>query len=52
VGHKVLAVEDDSTLLGVIKYNLVKEGYGAITASNGAQAIEAARKEHLKFPHA
>ena len=46
MSHKVLAVEDDSTLLGVIKYNLVKEGYGAITASDGAQAIEAARKEH------
>jgi two-component system OmpR family response regulator len=46
VEHKVLAVEDDSTLLGVIKYNLVKEGYAVITASDGAQAIEAARKEH------
>ena len=45
MGHKVLVVEDDSTLLGVIKYNLVKEGYGTITASDGAQAIEAARKE-------
>ena len=44
--HKVLAVEDDSTLLGVIKYNLVKEGYSAITASDGAQAIEVAWKEH------
>ena len=45
MSHKVLVVEDDSTLLGVIKYNLVKEGYTAITASDGAQAIEAARKE-------
>ena len=44
--HKVLVVEDDSTLLGVIKYNLVKEGYAAITAADGVQAIEAARKEH------
>jgi len=42
----VLVVEDDSTLLGVIKYNLVKEGYTAITASDGVQAIEAAKKEH------
>jgi len=40
-----LVVEDDSTLLGVIKYNLVKEGYTAITASDGAQAVESARKE-------
>jgi two-component system OmpR family response regulator len=46
MSHKVLVVEDDSTLLGVIKYNLVKEGYTTITASDGAQAIEAARKEH------
>ena len=44
--HKVLVVEDDSTLLGVIKYNLVKEGYTAITASDGVQAIEVAKKEH------
>lgn len=41
-----MVVEDDSTLLGVIKYNLAKEGYTTITASDGAQAIEAARKEH------
>ena len=40
-----MVVEDDSTLLGVIKYNLVKEGYTAITVSDGVQAIEAARKE-------
>ena len=40
-----MVVEDDSTLLGVIKYNLVKEGYSAITASDGVQAIETARKE-------
>jgi DNA-binding response OmpR family regulator len=46
MSHKVLVVEDDSTLLGVIKYNLVKEGYTTITASDGVQAIEAARKEH------
>jgi two-component system OmpR family response regulator len=46
MSHKVLIVEDDSTLLGVIKYNLVKEGYAAITASDGVQAIEAASKEH------
>jgi two-component system, OmpR family, response regulator len=46
MSHKVLVVEDDSTLLGVIKYNLVKEGYTAITAGDGVQAIESARKEH------
>ena len=40
-----MVVEDDSTLLGVIKYNLVKEGYTTITASDGEQAIEAAKKE-------
>ncbi len=41
-----MVVEDDSTLLGVIKYNLVKEGYTAITAGDGVQAIEATKKDH------
>ena len=42
---KVLIVEDDQTLLGVLKYNLAKEGYDVVTASDGAQAVEAARSE-------
>lgn len=42
----ILIVEDDKTLLEVLKYNFVKEGYRVLTASDGAQAIEIARKEH------
>lgn len=42
-GSKVLIVEDDKTLLSVLEYNLVKEGYHVITAADGAQALESAR---------
>ena len=42
---KILVVEDDHTLLGVLKYNLVKEGYSVVTAVDGAQALEFARNE-------
>jgi DNA-binding response OmpR family regulator len=44
-GSKVLIVEDDQTLLGVLRYNLAKEGYDVVTASDGAQALEVARSE-------
>ena len=44
-GSKVLIVEDDQTLLEVIKYNLSKEGYGVVTAMDGACALEIARGE-------
>ena len=43
--NKVLVVEDDQTLLDVLKYNLVKEGYVVETATDGAQALEVARGE-------
>jgi len=43
MSHKVLVVEDDSTLLSVIKYNLDKEGYSVFTAVDGAKAIETTR---------
>ena len=42
---KVLIVEDDTTLLDVLKYNLLKEGYGVLTAIDGTQALEVARSE-------
>ncbi len=42
---KVLVVEDDQTLLSVLKYNLTKEGYSVTTATDGIQALEAARKD-------
>jgi two-component system OmpR family response regulator len=42
---KIFIVEDDINLLEAVKYNLRKEGYGVITASDGEQALEVARKE-------
>lgn len=45
VGSKILIVEDDQTLLEVLKYNLDKEGYDVLTASDGVRALEIARSE-------
>jgi two-component system response regulator VicR len=44
-GSKILIVEDDKTLLDVLKYNLTKEGYYVLTAADGAQALEIARSQ-------
>jgi len=48
-GAKILVVEDDKTLLDVLKYNLLKENYSVITATDGIQAIEIARSESPDF---
>jgi two-component system OmpR family response regulator len=45
MSSKILVVEDDQTLLGVLKYNFVKEGYHVVTATDGAQALKTARKD-------
>lgn len=39
---KVLIVEDDRTLLGVLQYNLTREGYTVSTATDGIEALDAA----------
>lgn len=44
-GRKILVVEDDKTLLDVLKYNLAKEGHGVVVAVDGVQALEVARNE-------
>ena len=44
-GAKILVVEDDQTLLDVLKYNLNKEGYQVVVASDGASGIEVASSE-------
>src|SRR4030065_2865201 len=44
ISNNILIVEDDANLLETIKYNLRKEGYDVVTASDGEQAIEAARR--------
>jgi two-component system OmpR family response regulator len=43
--NKILVVEDDPNLLETLKYNLRKDGYDVVTASDGEQAIEVARGE-------
>ena len=45
VGSKVLIVEDDRTLLEVLRYNLAKEGYDVHTAADGAAGVVAARSD-------
>lgn len=42
--NTVLVVEDDSTMLSVLKYNLTKEGYDVFTAADGVEAVETAHK--------
>jgi two-component system OmpR family response regulator len=42
---KILVVEDDHNLLETIKYNLIKEGYEALIAVDGAEALEIARQQ-------
>ncbi len=43
--NKVLIIEDDPNLLATLKYNLKKEGYDVVTATDGEQALEVARRE-------
>jgi len=42
---KILIVEDDRNLLDTLKYNLRKEGYNAVAAFDGAEALDVARQE-------
>lgn len=43
--HKVLVVEDEPTLLETLQYSLSRQGYDVVTSSDGAKAIEIARRE-------
>jgi two-component system OmpR family response regulator len=42
---KILIVEDDANLLATLKYNIKKEDYSVITASDGNKALEIARSQ-------
>lgn len=42
--HKVLVVDDEESIVELLKYNLEKDGYEVKTALNGVQGIEIARK--------
>jgi two-component system alkaline phosphatase synthesis response regulator PhoP len=46
VKQKILIVDDEPDILDLIAYNLNKEGYLYITASNGIEAIQMAKKHH------
>jgi two-component system, OmpR family, response regulator len=40
---KILIVEDDATLNGILQYNLKNEGYTVFSVSDGAQALDSAK---------
>jgi DNA-binding response OmpR family regulator len=42
---KILLVDDEQTLLQALSYNLKKEGYDVLTATDGVQALSTARAE-------
>ena len=43
VGKRLLIVEDEENLLTALKYSLEREGFSTSTATDGEQALEAAR---------
>jgi two-component system OmpR family response regulator len=43
--NKILVVEDDPNLLETLRYNLQKESYKIVTATDGEQALAVARRE-------
>ena len=42
----VLVVDDEPTLVATLKYNLERDGYRVLTATDGAAAVTVARAEH------
>jgi len=42
--YKVLAVDDDESILEILRYNLDKAGYEVKTAADGQEALETARR--------
>jgi len=44
--RKVLIADDEPDILEILKYNLQNEGYEVITAKNGNEAIEKAKRSH------
>ncbi len=42
---KVLVVDDEPALRETVEYNLLRQGYAVVTASDGVAAVEAARRE-------
>lgn len=44
MAYRVLLVEDDATLRETVAYNLSRQGYEVLTADNGYDALETARR--------
>jgi DNA-binding response OmpR family regulator len=44
MNEKVLVVEDDTTLLETLEYNLTRQGYEVLTATDGLVALDVARE--------
>ncbi len=44
--HRVLVVDDDTDILDLLKYNLVKEGYEVKVAEDGIKAVDIAKSFH------
>jgi two-component system phosphate regulon response regulator PhoB len=44
-GERILVVDDEPDIIALVAYHLVKQGYRVSTASNGNEALEAARQE-------
>jgi two-component system alkaline phosphatase synthesis response regulator PhoP len=42
---KILLVDDEQDILEIVGYNLTQEGYQIVTATNGKEAIQVAKKE-------
>lgn len=43
--YKVLIVDDEPDILEFMEYNLRKEGYNVLSAKNGSEAVEKAKRE-------
>jgi two-component system alkaline phosphatase synthesis response regulator PhoP len=42
--QKILLVDDEKDILDLLSYNLEKEGYAVLTAKNGREAVDVAKK--------
>lgn len=43
MGKRVLVVDDESNIIDILRFNLQKEGYEVLTASDGPEGLEKAR---------
>ena len=41
-GKKILIIEDEKPISDIIKFNLIKEGYGVETAYDGQEGLDKA----------